>query len=118
MMAASAYKWPNGVKSRVILMMLIFFLTFFSSNSGDESMLPRDQHGQLKGQMKTVLGSSPPRCVNKCSSCRPCTATLVVPPHHHKMNSLKATTPYHYEGDETYYLLSWKCRCRDKLFQP
>lgn len=81
-------------------------------------MLPRDQHGQLKGQMKTVLGSSPPRCVNKCSSCRPCTATLVVPPHHHKMNNLKATTPYHYEGDETYYLLSWKCRCRDKLFQP
>ncbi|KAL6226335.1 PREDICTED: EPIDERMAL PATTERNING FACTOR-like protein 8 [Fragaria vesca subsp. vesca] len=102
-----------------VLMMLIFSLTFLSSNSG-EPMLPRDEHGdheqQLKNEMKMALGSRPPRCVNKCMSCRPCTATLVVPPHH-KRNNLKAT-PFHYEGDETYYLLSWKCRCRNKLFQP
>ncbi|PRQ46361.1 hypothetical protein RchiOBHm_Chr2g0088241 [Rosa chinensis] len=109
-----------AASSRIILMMLIFCLTFLSSNSG-EPLLPRDQHGdheqQLKKQMKMALGSSPPRCVNRCMSCRPCTATLVVPPHHHKINNLK-TTPDHYDGDETYYLLSWKCRCRNKLFQP
>nr|CAD1822135.1 unnamed protein product [Ananas comosus var. bracteatus] len=33
------------------------------------------------GRRREALGSRPPRCVNKCSSCSPCTATLVVSPH-------------------------------------
>ncbi|KAK9715206.1 hypothetical protein RND81_06G149700 [Saponaria officinalis] len=56
---------------------------------------------------KMVIGSRPPRCTNKCMNCKPCTAVLVIPPH--------PLTPLE---DETYYLLSWKCRCHNKLFQP
>jgi hypothetical protein len=64
-------------------------------------------------QMKLVLGSRPPRCVNKCLSCRPCMAALVPSPRHR--TDLKVSS---HQGDESYYLLSWKCKCKDKFFQP
>ncbi|KAF2299668.1 hypothetical protein GH714_002292 [Hevea brasiliensis] len=64
-----------------------------------------------------VLGSKPPGCVNKCFSCKPCMATLVVPSHQ-KDPTFKALS--HGDDDDSgrYYLLSWKCRCGEKLFQP
>ncbi|EOY25802.1 Uncharacterized protein TCM_027162 [Theobroma cacao] len=65
-------------------------------------------------QSKMVLGSKPPSCVNKCLNCSPCMATLVIPSHQWK--HFRAT--YHGDEDESYYLLSWKCKCGDKLFQP
>ncbi|XP_022716558.1 EPIDERMAL PATTERNING FACTOR-like protein 8 [Durio zibethinus] len=65
-------------------------------------------------QSNMVLGSKPPGCVNKCLSCRPCMATLVIVSHQWK--NFRAT--YHGDEDESYYLLSWKCKCGDKLFQP
>ncbi|KAF8400636.1 hypothetical protein HHK36_013935 [Tetracentron sinense] len=64
-------------------------------------------------QRKLVLGSRPPRCINKCLSCSPCMATLVIPPH--QSRGFKVSS---HEEDDSYYLLSWKCRCGDKLFQP
>nr|XP_043618491.1 EPIDERMAL PATTERNING FACTOR-like protein 8 [Erigeron canadensis] len=64
-------------------------------------------------QNKRVIGSRPPGCVNKCVNCRPCQATLVIPPHP-KMINYRAQS--HWE--DNYYLLSWKCKCGDKLFQP
>ncbi|GFQ04599.1 epidermal patterning factor-like protein 8 [Phtheirospermum japonicum] len=57
-----------------------------------------------------ILGSRPPGCVNKCLNCRPCKATLVIPPH--------KSSSHDREDDDTYYLLSWKCRCGNKLYQP
>ncbi|KAI4331209.1 hypothetical protein MLD38_029415 [Melastoma candidum] len=63
--------------------------------------------GGLPEERKTVLGSRPPRCINKCLSCNPCLPTLVVQGH----RVMKAE-------DDEYYLLAWKCRCRNKLFQP
>ncbi|KAK4362193.1 hypothetical protein RND71_017434 [Anisodus tanguticus] len=57
---------------------------------------------------RMAIGSRPPGCVNKCMSCQPCKATLVISP---------STDPYK-RKDDTYYLLSWKCRCRDQLFHP
>lgn len=65
-------------------------------------------------QMKLVLGSKPPRCANKCSSCRPCMAALAVPPHHNNIGLKTASN----HQDESYYFLTWKCRCRNKFFQP
>ncbi|XP_038999722.1 EPIDERMAL PATTERNING FACTOR-like protein 8 [Hibiscus syriacus] len=67
-------------------------------------------------QSETVLGSKPPSCVNKCLSCRPCMATLVIPTHKWKKNFEKVT--YRGDEDESYYLLAWKCKCGDALFQP
>ncbi|KAH0652341.1 hypothetical protein KY289_030019 [Solanum tuberosum] len=60
-----------------------------------------------------MLGSSPPKCVNRCKGCRPCIATLVIPPHTNK--GLKTITS---REDEGYYLLSWKCKCGTKYFHP
>ncbi|CAI9779956.1 unnamed protein product [Fraxinus pennsylvanica] len=62
---------------------------------------------------KMVLGSRPPGCVNKCMNCRPCEATVVIPPHRKKVFEKLSN-----RGDDTYYLLAWKCRCGDKLYQP
>lgn len=65
-------------------------------------------------QMRMVmLGSSPPKCVNRCKGCRPCIATLVIPPHTNK--GLKTITS---REDEGYYLLSWKCKCGSKYYHP
>lgn len=73
-------------------------------------MLVRDSE-HVK-QMKLVLGSRPPRCINKCLGCKPCTAALVTSQHHR--NQIKVSL----QRDEGYYLLAWKCKCKDKFFQP
>jgi len=72
------------------------------------------------GERKVAIGSKPPICVNKCMKCRPCMATVVVNDHDHqrkrKMKGFKLESSH--EEDDSYYLLSWKCRCGNKLFQP
>lgn len=69
-------------------------------------------------ESKGVIGSKPPVCANKCMKCRPCMATVVVPDHQRKQGSFKLVSSRGGEDDDSYYLLSWKCRCGNKLFQP
>ncbi|XP_061344548.1 EPIDERMAL PATTERNING FACTOR-like protein 8 [Gastrolobium bilobum] len=102
--------YPNGLKTSVTLI-LIISLTFFPSNS---AWLPSMKESKDLMQKKLVLGSRPPRCVNKCLSCRPCMAALVISPHNRVGHIHKATA----QRDEGYYLLSWKCKCGNKFFQP
>ncbi|WRX26884.1 hypothetical protein QQP08_019371 [Theobroma cacao] len=103
----------------------IFFITFlYTSVSRVEriiiyaafavGILNSGHSESMVQQSKMVLGSKPPSCVNKCLNCSPCMATLVIPSHQWK--HFRAT--YHGDEDESYYLLSWKCKCGDKLFQP
>ncbi|KAK9282323.1 hypothetical protein L1049_005237 [Liquidambar formosana] len=96
----------HGLK---IAVTLIFFssLTFLPPKSVG-SVFSRESESLQ--QKKMVLGSRPPGCVNKCLSCRPCMATLVIPPHEKRTSS--------HREDDSYYLLFWKCRCGDKLYQP
>ena len=65
---------------------------------------------------KMVLGSRPPKCVNKCLSCNPCMTKLISPPR----NQMKEQTSYDYGANnhDNYYLLAWKCQCGNKFFQP
>ncbi|KAL9326213.1 hypothetical protein ACSQ67_006858 [Phaseolus vulgaris] len=101
----------TGLKTFVTLI-LIISLTLFPSNSvGSDST----KDGKGLKQKKLVLGSRPPKCVNKCLSCKPCMAALVISPHHRVSHIHKATTA---QRDEGYYLLSWKCKCGNKFFQP
>lgn len=66
-----------------------------------------------------MLGSSPPKCVNRCKGCRPCMAVLVIPPHITSSGKVsKALNTLYTREDEGYYLLSWKCKCGTKYFQP
>ncbi|BFG40099.1 hypothetical protein CerSpe_263730 [Prunus speciosa] len=113
-MMASSRRCTNELKITVI-MVFIFSLTFLPSNSAEPVLVRDGDHQGLKEQMEMVLGSSPPRCVKRCMGCIPCTPTLVASAHHGN-NHLKAANTN--QGDESYYLLSWKCKCRNKLFQP
>ena len=77
------------------------------------SLIP--SYGESEEQQREMaVGSRPPECVNKCFSCRPCMATLVIPTHQMKRLQAKSRG----EDSDSYYLLSWKCRCGNKLFQP
>nr|GMC95895.1 EIN3-binding F-box protein 1-like [Ipomoea batatas] len=50
---------------------------------------------------------------------RPCVAALVIPPHDDKNGFRRpSSSSSSGAGDESYYLLSWKCRCGNKYFQP
>ncbi|XP_057458994.1 EPIDERMAL PATTERNING FACTOR-like protein 1 [Lotus japonicus] len=68
-------------------------------------------------ESRVVIGSKPPACANKCMKCRPCMPTVVIPKRQSKFKSFKVSTTQG-EEDDSYYLLSWKCRCGDKFFQP
>ncbi|KAJ0819443.1 putative EPIDERMAL PATTERNING FACTOR-like protein [Helianthus annuus] len=94
--------------ARTYLTILLLSLTVSHSISGYD-----DEGVSSVEQNKKVLGSRPPRCVNKCVSCRPCEATLVIPSHQ-KLIDYRVQS--HWE--DNYYLLSWKCKCGDKLYQP
>ncbi|XP_034696730.1 EPIDERMAL PATTERNING FACTOR-like protein 8 [Vitis riparia] len=112
MLMASSTTHPHGLKAAVIAVILISFLTSllpFKSAGSEVSSYSES----LQQRKKMVLGSKPPRCVNKCLNCRPCMATLVIPPRQKKVVGASS-----HGEDDNYYLLSWKCRCGDKLFQP
>ncbi|KAL6495864.1 hypothetical protein OROGR_014029 [Orobanche gracilis] len=106
-----------------VIAILLFFLTFLIQESAAgvkvkaPSIVIKDEH-QEKNKM--ILGSRPPGCLNKCLNCRPCKATLVIPPH--KKTSQKGkfviSSSRNIGEDETYYLLSWKCKCANKLYKP
>ncbi|XP_042489386.1 EPIDERMAL PATTERNING FACTOR-like protein 8 [Macadamia integrifolia] len=105
---ASPRKYLNGF--RVAAIVLIFSLTFPPSKPVGLSFSGYDENVK---QRKQVLGSRPPRCVGKCLNCKPCMATLVIPPHQRSGEKMSS-----HEEDDSYYLLSWKCRCGDKFYQP
>ncbi|XP_022642097.1 EPIDERMAL PATTERNING FACTOR-like protein 8 [Vigna radiata var. radiata] len=112
-MAPPARSYPlHGLKLSITVL-FIFFVSLLPSKSGGSLTL--DTKKGLE-QNKMVIGSKPPACVNKCKSCRPCMATLVVPNHQKRKKSFRVFS--HGDDDDTYYLLSWKCKCGDKLFQP
>ncbi|KAK8500194.1 hypothetical protein V6N12_002302 [Hibiscus sabdariffa] len=77
---ASFKHHPLELKVAAVLnAMLIFYLTFSPSKSGNNDNSSK--------QEKMVLGSWPPRCANKCFSCRPCMAALVASPNHRNTRS-------------------------------
>ncbi|KAM1060585.1 hypothetical protein TB1_024486 [Malus domestica] len=106
----------RGLKVAIITVASIFLLTTLLPKSVDsvQSSHNNQSSDDLFLQSKMVLGSRPPGCQNKCLNCRPCIATLVIPVHKTKRFSLSS----HGEESDSYYLLSWKCRCGNKLFQP
>ncbi|KAJ4826397.1 hypothetical protein Tsubulata_044555 [Turnera subulata] len=131
---ATSKNHTDCLQAAVITMALIFTLVFLTPKS-----VAVDVHGSqsssnsesLRQRKNMVLGSRPPGCVNKCMNCRPCMATLVVPPHDQKKDAISkaAAGRNHHQGftlnpsssrgdNDGYYLLSWKCRCGDKLFEP
>ncbi|KAF5190852.1 hypothetical protein FRX31_019557 [Thalictrum thalictroides] len=104
-MASSYRNCSKGLFLRLVVAILIFCLTFLPLKTVG---LMFSSNGEALEQKKMVLGSRPPLCINKCFNCRPCRATLVIPPHKTRFQ----------KEDDTYYLLTWKCRCGNKIYQP
>ncbi|KAL7114232.1 hypothetical protein ACP275_04G107700 [Erythranthe tilingii] len=110
-------------KYQLYLKLAVISICFFSL-----TLLPPKTDGIKESTAEneqTILGSRPPGCVNKCMSCRPCEPTLVIPTH--KMVISSSSTRIKGKGsfvkssrreDDTYYLLSWKCRCGNKYYHP
>nr|ADE75632.1 unknown [Picea sitchensis] len=67
------------------------------------------QNNNIARHVTTIdtLGSRPPTCRNKCSSCSPCEAIQV------PTNAARSHVQYsNYEPE------GWKCKCRDRVFNP
>ena len=87
------------------------------SRSG-RSELGKAENDEMKNlEEKMVIGSRPPGCQNKCMNCRPCMAAAVVPVHRMKGKAFQSFSSSR-EEEDSYYLLSWKCRCGNKIYQP
>ncbi|XP_050383679.1 EPIDERMAL PATTERNING FACTOR-like protein 8 [Argentina anserina] len=119
-MAPSTINYPaNGLKIAILTVAFIFFFfTIQLSKSVDTKHSVHNESTNLLQQRKTVLGSRPPQCENRCLNCRPCFATLVIPSHDSHYKTKVSGLTSHNDGDDRYYLLSWKCKCGQKLYQP
>ncbi|KAL1292772.1 hypothetical protein HN51_053335 [Arachis hypogaea] len=117
---------PPACRSYSLLLHgLIKFLTVLFIFS--LSILPPKSDGSMLILKRAIMveskvGSSPPACVNKCMKCRPCMATLVNSnnndPRGNKNKNKNHFIKSSHGDDDTYYLLHWKCRCGNKLYQP
>ncbi|XP_022991788.1 EPIDERMAL PATTERNING FACTOR-like protein 1 [Cucurbita maxima] len=94
---------------KLAIVLAVFFF-FFSA------VPPKSVGLVLEANMK--IGSRPPGCFHKCMSCRPCmAAAAVVPVHKMKGKAFNAIASSR-EEEDSYYLLSWKCQCGNKIYQP
>lgn len=77
---------------------------------------------------KSQIGSRPPKCERRCSTCEHCEAVQVpvvpqIQTHRSHYSSARATTivvSYSSRGDDlsNYKPMSWKCKCGNYLFNP
>ncbi|CAK7347355.1 unnamed protein product [Dovyalis caffra] len=72
-----------------------------------------------------AIGSRPPRCDRKCSSCEHCEAVQVpvtTQAHNHKRSQFStaiSNIAYSRGGDVSNYKpMSWKCKCGNLIFNP
>ncbi|KAH7520356.1 hypothetical protein FEM48_Zijuj08G0135300 [Ziziphus jujuba var. spinosa] len=77
-----------------------------------------------KAIVRAQIGSRPPRCERRCSSCGHCEA-IQVPANPqvkagNKSNSSMMVNIAYARGDDNsnYKPMSWKCKCGDFIFNP
>ncbi|CAM8931776.1 unnamed protein product [Rhodiola kirilowii] len=97
----------NKITMLALIFLLLLSPTYLASISISDAKSDVSRVSSDGKKMK--LGSRPPRCADRCLNCRPCTAALVVSPN---------TDEAIIQRDESYHLLSWKCRCGSKFYQP
>ncbi|XP_043713719.1 EPIDERMAL PATTERNING FACTOR-like protein 2 [Telopea speciosissima] len=116
------------------LIISFFFLLVSSSTQvrlmaegrADLKMIEVTQMGnEEKAVVRSHIGSRPPKCEKKCSSCGHCEAVQVpaVPQQRSSINSRhssKVSTIAYSRGEDNsnYKPMSWKCKCGDIIFNP
>eukprot|EP00249_Psilotum_nudum_P003798 c17290_g2_i1 orf=185-619(-) len=74
-------------------------------------------------QLSTLIGSKPPNCQNKCSTCSPCTAVQVPTSPAQGAHMAAKSYPQHTTNVESekysnYKPVGWKCKCGNQLYNP
>ncbi|KAK9163556.1 hypothetical protein Syun_004458 [Stephania yunnanensis] len=79
------------------------------------SQMGREEKVFLRAQ----IGSRPPTCVRRCSSCGHCEAVQVpvIPQEKGKRRQFN-TASFRGEDGSNYKPMSWKCKCGDMIFNP
>lgn len=112
---------------------LLFFLISFSTHlsfiaEGRPLVKPIPQSQEAGKEEKAIvrphIGSRPPSCESKCSSCGHCEA-IQVPTNPNikdgsRNNSTTVATIAYSRGDDysNYKPMSWKCKCGNLIFNP
>ncbi|KAL4377487.1 hypothetical protein GQ457_02G008600 [Hibiscus cannabinus] len=72
-----------------------------------------------KGIMRGRIGSRPPRCERRCSSCEHCEAIQVPIDPRVRNGTLNFDAAYaRGVGNSNYKPMSWKCKCGNSIFNP
>ncbi|KAF1867166.1 hypothetical protein Lal_00049595 [Lupinus albus] len=123
----SSYNYSKTTTFLVIVLLhLMCLVSCF--NQPHPALSPRD----MLFEEKNRLGSSPPRCYNKCNDCHPCIAVQVPSlPSHKQQLQLDFTKKDTMEQAlfdpssqvnnnrySNYKPLGWKCHCGDHFFDP
>ncbi|KAF9622950.1 hypothetical protein IFM89_035665 [Coptis chinensis] len=75
--------------------------------------------GEVKAVMRGQIGSRPPRCDRRCSTCGHCEAVQVPAVPQAKSKSRHTTVSMRGEdAGSNYKPMSWKCKCGDMIFNP
>ncbi|KAI5062119.1 hypothetical protein GOP47_0022658 [Adiantum capillus-veneris] len=102
----------------IVLALLHFQLSYASRAIYDEMQQPAllqdiQKPASQHPDMRSLLGSAPPKCVKRCGSCTPCKSTLV-PIHINVGNSPLSTSQ---QSDQSqYYPVAWRCQCKGKIY--
>ncbi|KAA8546623.1 hypothetical protein F0562_002638 [Nyssa sinensis] len=70
--------------------------------------------------MRAQIGSRPPRCERRCSSCGHCEAIQVPTNPQMKNGGNNSSSIAYSSGDDSsnYKPMSWKCKCGNSIFNP
>ncbi|CAA2956821.1 Hypothetical predicted protein [Olea europaea subsp. europaea] len=97
-------------------------LRIFNGAEG-RKLVQRVDNSQTVSEEKSILraqiGSRPPRCERRCSSCAQCEA-IQVPTNPQTRNEFKNSTIGYARIDDhsNYKPMSWKCKCGSLIFNP
>ncbi|XP_030455844.1 EPIDERMAL PATTERNING FACTOR-like protein 2 [Syzygium oleosum] len=123
-----------GIPSQRVLSFTIFILITYLMGSSlwefrteGKAILKHTDSSKAMSESKASvrriqIGSAPPRCERKCSSCGHCEAIQVPanPQDESGNTSTVFTVDYYSRGDESsnYKPMSWKCKCGKFIFNP
>ncbi|XP_042509041.1 EPIDERMAL PATTERNING FACTOR-like protein 2 [Macadamia integrifolia] len=111
-------------------LMASFFILLLSSSTQARLMAKGRANVKLfevtheEKEVVSHIGSRPPTCQGKCSSCEHCEAVQVpaVPQQKSRntTHSSKMSTIAYSRGQDNsnYKPMSWKCKCGDMIFNP
>ncbi|XP_030537820.1 EPIDERMAL PATTERNING FACTOR-like protein 2 isoform X1 [Rhodamnia argentea] len=134
---------PRSGQTMAFLLLLFLWgssqVTYVAPGRVISSKLPQrgedeQEKVMLTKSMRSLIGSRPPLCERKCSSCGHCEAVQVpfVPQQVHGPRrvrsarshvasaSTRVAAAYYGRGDDisNYKPMTWKCKCGDTLFNP